>query len=244
MASIVLGGVIATVVVIVIGIIVALPPFLQPSRGPSVLLAFNVVSDKNMPTWCREVSDTLNRNEIDSVVFFTGRVAQKYPECVASFDNNVDIGSSTYSYKNLSEIPDYLVQLQEVSAGKEAVDLAGNLESRSFRAPYGSTDENIYSILSRSNISADFSYGDRYHKYHEDQFIWFPIAVYDGSSITDEFLREELTDGNQRSIQINLDNSVPISRVREIIGLLKDNRADFRSASELTSMQLTIRGGA
>jgi peptidoglycan/xylan/chitin deacetylase (PgdA/CDA1 family) len=170
-------------------------------------------------------------------------MAENHSQCVASFGENIDIGSSTYSYKNLATITDYSEQLREVQEGKNAVGLAGNLDSKSFRAPFGGTDDNIYSLLNRSGILADFSYSDRYHKYYQDQFIWFGITVYNASSTTGESLKDLQHDENDRPIQIDIDNSVPMSRIREIIGTLKDERAQFLNASVLTGIQLTIRGG-
>jgi peptidoglycan/xylan/chitin deacetylase (PgdA/CDA1 family) len=244
MARIYTGGLVATVAVLVVGVVVALPPFLQLPRGPPVLLAFNITSDDNMPTWCFEVSDTLEKNRLDAVVFFSGNITEKYPQCVASFDGNIDIGSSTYSYKNLTNITDYSEQLREIQEDKNAVDLAGNLDSRSFRAPYGNTDNNIYSLSNRSGILADFSYSDRYHKYYQGKFIWFRITGYNASSISGEYIRDLQYDENDRPVQIDIDNTVPLNKVQEIIGSLKDKRANFLNASELTGIQLTIRGGS
>jgi peptidoglycan/xylan/chitin deacetylase (PgdA/CDA1 family) len=243
MTRIFAGGVIATVSVIVVGVAIALPPFLQPPRGPSVLLAFSIVSDENMPDWCSEVSNFLDENKLHAVVFFSGEMAENHSQCVASFGENIDIGSSTYSYKNLATITDYSEQLREIQEGKNAVGLTGNLDSKSFRAPFGGTDDNIYSLLSRSGILADFSYSDRYHKYYQGQFIWFGITVYNASSISGESVKDLQHDENDRAIQIDIDNTVPVSRIREIIGTLKDERAQFLNASELTGIQLTIREG-
>ena len=158
------GGIVATVAMIVIGVIVSIQPFLQPPKGPVTLLAITIADNEEMPRWCEKVAEILNAGRIDAVVFFSGMIAQENPGCVTSFDGHIDIGSSTYGNENLTSMADYSVQLTEVSLGKKAVDEAGNLESRSFKAPYYATDENIYSLLSRSDIVADFSYRDRYHK--------------------------------------------------------------------------------
>ncbi|AFU59964.1 putative polysaccharide deacetylase family protein [Candidatus Nitrososphaera gargensis Ga9.2] len=238
------GGIFATVAVLVVGVAIALPPFLQPPRGPPVMLAFSIINENNdVPYWCSEVSDILKKNNLDAVVFFSGIIAENHPQCVASFGENVDIGSSTYNYGNLTAIADYSEQLKEILDGKNAVDLAGDLNSKSFRAPYGSTDENIYSLLARSEILADFSYTDRYHKYHEGNFIWFRVTVYNASSISGAFIRDLQYDENDRPIQIDIDNTVPLSKVQEIVDALKDKRANFLNASELTGIELTVRGG-
>jgi hypothetical protein len=77
MANIVAGGIAATIGILVIGVIISAQPFLQPSKGPSVLLAFSIVSDENMPDWCDDISQILNDDNIDAVVFFSGEVAEE-----------------------------------------------------------------------------------------------------------------------------------------------------------------------
>lgn len=245
MTRIVAGGIGATVAVIVLGVVVALPPFLQPPKGPTVLLSFNIVNDNNMPDWCYEIAKIIAKNDLNAVVFFPGEIAAKYPQCVSSFGENVDIGSSTYSYNNLTTIPDYTEQLREVGEGKKAVDLAGNLDSKSFRAPYRSTDENIYSLLSRSGILADFSYADRYNKYYDDKFIQFKLTVYNASSpsISAEYIRTSLPDGQtSEPFNVDIDNSVPLNKVQQIIDVLQNKNMDFVNASELAGVPLTVRG--
>jgi hypothetical protein len=239
MTNLVTGGIIATVSVLAIGVLISIQPFFQAPKSDHVLLAFSIVSDENMPNWCENLADTLNRGRIEGVVFFSGEVAKKYPDCVASFDKHVDIGSSTYSYTTLTETKDYSVQLEEVQSGKQAVDDAGNLASRVFKAPNGATDENIYSLLTRSDIVADFSYQDRYHKIYEDEFIWFPIRVLDIATESDAQIEQlTLEDGNP--VQINMNNSIPLNEVRSVIDQLRDKRADFINPSELTGIPLTL----
>ncbi|HEV8387621.1 MAG TPA: polysaccharide deacetylase family protein [Nitrososphaera sp.] len=239
MTSIVAGGIVATIVVIVIGVIVSIQPFFQPPKGQATLLVISIVSDENMPTWCENVAKLLNDGKINAAVFFSGKVAQENPGCVTSFNEHIDIGSSTYGYEKLTEVTDYSTQLSEVTAGKKAVDEAGNLDSRSFRAPYGATDENIYSLLSRSEIVADFSYKDRYHKFHDGQFIWFEITVIDLTSSDEKISDIEFP--KDRPIQVNIDNTVPIEDVESAILQLKEKNAEFLNASELTGLELTIR---
>ena len=235
------GGIVATVVVIVIGVLVSIQPFLQPPKGPATLLVITIGNNENMQHWCEDVAAILNEGRIDAVVFFSGKVAQENPRCVTSFDDHIDIGSSTYGYTKLTNITDYSVQLNEVTSGKKAVDEAGNLDSRSFRAPYDATDENIYSLLSRSEIVADFSYRDRYHKVHEGQFIWFEITVIDLPSLDGTIRNLELPENGP--IQVNVDNTVPVEDVESAILELKEKRAHFVNASELTGLELTVRKG-
>ena len=239
MASIMAGGIVATIAVLLIGILISVQPFFQAPKPAAVLLTFSIVNDENMPTWCKDLASLLHKRNTAAAVFLSGKIAEENPDCVRSFDSNVDIGSSTYSYVKLTQEADYSVQLNEVNLGKKAVDEAANLDSRSFKAPGGETDENIYSLLSRSGILADFSYKDRYHKYHGDQFIWFNIEVQElatsGGQIPDIPLREgEVT-------QINIDNTSPIDGVNFLLDQLTNKRADFVNASEVTGLQLTIR---
>jgi peptidoglycan/xylan/chitin deacetylase (PgdA/CDA1 family) len=245
MAKIVAGGITATIVVIAVGVIIALPPFLQPPKGASVLLSFNIVNDnENMPDWCNGLADILSKERVHAVIFFSGVLAEKYPQCVSSFGENVDIGSSTYSYRRLTGISDYTEQLREVEDGKKAVDLAGNLDSKSFRAPYGSTDENIYSLLSRSGILSDFSYPDRYNKYHEGQFIWFELVVYNASSpsVSAEYIRTSIPDTQTDKVSnVDMDNSVPLDKVTQIIDALQSKGSHFVNVSEVTGIPSTVR---
>jgi peptidoglycan/xylan/chitin deacetylase (PgdA/CDA1 family) len=246
MVKIVAGGIIATVAVIIMGVIVALPPFIQPPKATAqVLLTFSIVSENNMPTWCDDLKGIFARDRLHAVVFFTGKIAEKYPECVGSFDENVDIGSSTYSYKTFPSIQDYSEQLNEVKEGKKAVDISGSLNSKSFKAPHDSSDDNIYSLLSRNGILADFSYSDRYHKVHEDKFIWFKATAYNASSTTvsKESISKLQIDRDSGPVEIDFDNTVPTSKIDEIIRILQDKKVVFVNASELTGIQLTIRGG-
>jgi hypothetical protein len=246
MVKIVAGGIIATVAVIIIGVVVALPPFIQPPKAAAqVLLTFSIANEDNMPTWCDDLKDIVAKDHLHAVVFFTGKVAEKHPECVSSFDENIDIGSSTYSYQTLPAIQDYSEQLKEVEAGKKAVDIAGSLNSKSFKAPHDRSDDNIYSLLSRNGILADFSYADRYHKVHEDKFIWFKATVYNASSTTvsEESISKLQIDKDNGPVQIDFDNTVPPSKINEIIHALQDKKVVFVNASELTGIPLTIRGG-
>jgi len=245
MAKIIAGGIIATVAVIIVGVIVALPPFLQPAKAETqVLLTFSIINEDNMPTWCDDLKSIIDKDSLHAVVFFSGKMAEKYPECVRSFGEKIDIGSSTYGYQTLPSLQDYSLELKEVEEGKKAVDTAGGLNSMSFKAPHDISDDNIYSLLSRNGILADFSYTDRYHKFYEDKFIWFKASVYNASSATvsADSIRKLSIDRNI-PVQIDFDNTVPISKIDEILQILRDRNVAFVNASELTGIQLTVRGG-
>ena len=89
---------------------------------------------------------------------FLGKLAESYPKCVTLFSSNdgIDIGSSTYNYINLTSTQDYLLTLEEVKEGKRAVDSIGRLDSKLFKAPSGSTNQNIYSLLTTIRHSCRF----------------------------------------------------------------------------------------
>ncbi len=205
-----------------------------------VMLTFSIGDDDNLPDWCLDLSSVLKKHQVSATVFFSGRVADQYPECVKAFEKNIDIGSQTYNFVDLTSIPDYSSQLEEIREGKEAVDEAGLLSSRLFKAPFGLTDENIYSLLNRSSIIADFSYDRQYNKYHDGQFIRFDLVTYDGAAYSTDFLASINT--TKTPVLINYDNNnSSIEKIDELIFKLKKDNIDFVNASELTGLILTVR---
>jgi peptidoglycan/xylan/chitin deacetylase (PgdA/CDA1 family) len=239
---IVVAGAIASAVVIALGITMFTPIFIQPRSTPDVpriLLSFDVTDYRNLPEWCDQVSSLLREHGLKAVVFVTGRVAERYPECVSGFGDGVDIGSQTYDYLNLTAVSDYSVQLDEVKRGKAAVDLAGGISSRLFRAPYGATDENIYSLLSRNDILADFSYETQYNQYYRDQFIRFDLTSYNGSALDAESLG--LLSGKGTPVLIVFGNNTPIDQITAFVSALESKDIMFVNASELTGLNLTVR---
>jgi hypothetical protein len=208
-----------------------------------VLLSFSIISNDNLPDWCDGLSSTLKKYGLKGVVFVSGNVADQYPKCVSTFSSNdIDIGTQTYNYANLTLISDYSKALSEVRKGKEAVNKAGNIESKSFKAPFDSTDENIYSLLTRSGILADFSYDRQYNKYENGKFIKYDLTAYDGST-KPEILLDLLSSDKKILLPILLDfnNSDSIDYIDNILGKIKllDN-VEFVNATELTSLDLTI----
>jgi peptidoglycan/xylan/chitin deacetylase (PgdA/CDA1 family) len=221
-----------------------MPAFTRtPSYSPPliVMLSFSVIDDSNVANWCSDLSNVLNKYSAKATVFFTGKTAERYPECVTVFSDDVDIGSQTYNYVDLTEIPDYTVQLEEVRNGKRAVDNAGQLYSRLFKAPYDSTNENIYSLLSRSDIVADFSYNQQYNKYYNGQFIKFDLRSYDGSEHSADFFHTLPV--TEVPVLINFNNSITIDKIDDFIFQLKSNNIRFVNASEITGIDLTVREG-
>ena len=237
------ASVISTSIVIFLGIAMIAPTFTRNfSCGQPLKVAlFFFVNDIDSDEWCGELASILRKEGVKATVFFTGKFALLHPDRVADFDGGVDVGSQTFDYVNLTSIQDYSIQLQEVSDGKAAVDSAGKLESRLFSAPYGSTDENIYSLLNRSNIIADFSYPDHYNKFYDGQFIRMEIPVYDGSKHSPSFFLNLPRDDGP--LTIFFDDSSPIEKIKELISSLKSSNCWLYNASELTGMALTVREG-
>jgi|SRR5215213_1048473 len=239
------AGTIVTGIVILIGIVVVLPVYYQkrPVSQSAILLSFSITNDSNIPQWCNDLSTILEKHNLKAAVFITGKVAERNPACVSSFSSkDIDIGSQTYNYVNLTSISDYSVALEEVRSGKEVLDKTGNLNSRLFKAPYGSTDQDIYSFLTRSGIIADFSYAQQYNKYENGKFIKNELIVYDGSSFSsDQF--SNIISSNKIPVLINFDNSTPIEEIDSFLSRLKSvsNSIYFINASELMGMNLTER---
>lgn len=236
------AALISTALIFIVGIVLVIPLYIQfptPEKRLRVLLCFSVLDSNDVSEWCFNLSSMLEKQNVKGAVFFVGKVAEQHPECVSTFGREIDIGSQTYSYINLTSIPDYTLQLEEVKKGKKAVDCAGNLYSRLFRAPYGSTDENIYSLLTRSDIIADFSYKQQYNVYVNGQFIKFEASVYDGSTFTAEYFLK-LSKKDQLII-IFFESSHSIAEIEEFVSELKKGKVDFINASELVGCELTRR---
>lgn len=232
---------IATSLVILGGVAIVLPDFIRVQEPTRLLLTFDIIYDIKLPDWCNDLSDLLEYENVHAAVFISGKIAQKYPNCLNSFKDGIDIGSQTYNYVNLNSISDYSQKLLEIKNGKEAVDSAGNLDSKLFRAPFGNTDDNIYSLLHRSNILADFSYDSQYNKFQNGKFIKYEISKYNYSEITNEIIN--YTEQTDEPILLNFDNTIEISNIKEIISEIKLHPIKFVSASELVETKLTIRHG-
>ena len=204
------------------------------------MLSFDVNNNENHSLWCSELASVLNEENVKATIFFSGKIAEKNPELLAYFGDGIDIGSQTYNYVDLTSVSDFSVQLQEVQKGKQAVDLAGNLFSRVFRAPYGATDENIYYLLSQSDIIADFSYSQQYNLFQNGQFLKYDAINYNGSLDS-----VELISNNPKPSPlyiITFDSSYSIQQILAVISGLKEAEVQFVNASDVTGVDLTGRG--
>jgi peptidoglycan/xylan/chitin deacetylase (PgdA/CDA1 family) len=237
-------AIIMTALVIVAGFAMISPLFLRIGNNESkqkVMLSFSVSESADVIDWCQNLSSLLDKYNMGASVFIVGKVAEQYPQVVSYFSDKVDIGSQTYSNLSLTGIPDYLLKLQEVKEGKMAVDLAGSLYSRIFRAPFGATDQNIYSLLSRSGILADFSYENQYNVYQDGQFVKYDAITYMARDYSPDFFLS--LSKTTEPVIIVFDNSYPISDIEVLISMLQKADVEFVNASEFTGLTLTIRGG-
>ena len=229
-------GIISTAIVIAFGILVVIPPYLPQQKVLPVMLFFEIKDSANLPQWCYDLSTTLQKRNVQATVFVTGKIAEQYPECVKVLSYGNDIGSQTYNYVGLINL-DYDTQLDEVKSGKQAVDKAGNIQSKIFKAPFGSTDQNIYSILNRSDILVDFSYDKQYNKYYQGQYLRFDDSVYDGNKHTVDYFRNL---ESQDPIVIDFDNATPVKKIEEFVSEIKSKHLVFITASKMTGLDLTV----
>ena len=233
----------STAIILAVGFFIISPMFFRGANVETkqqIMLIFSISDSSGSLNWCQKLSSTLESLDISATVFIVGRVAEQNPECVSFFNSKVDIGSQTFSNSELTSINDYEAQLEEVRKGKQAVDTAGNLYSRVFKAPNGEIDQNIYSLLSRNDILADFSYSSQYNVYLDSQFVKFDAVVYDGSVCSADYI---LTlEKSPNPIIINFDSKYPSELIVDFIATLKTGQLDFVNASEITGLNLTVRG--
>lgn len=237
-------AILSTGLLIVVGATLVSSVFFLPTGEASThpaMLSFTIRDETNMPQWCEDLSLTLSELDVKATVFVAGKLAEQHPDCVSSLSSNVklDVGSTTFNHISLLSIDDYTAKLEEVENGKRAVDSAGDIDSLVFKAPYGDTDEDIFSLLNRSGILADFSYDDHYNKQHEGYYIWFNATSYHGVDHDASFYRR--LPAAQYPLIINFDNDDSMAQIRELIQELKETKIAFVNASDLTRMELTIR---
>lgn len=238
-------GAAVTTAIIAVGAILAIGPAymhtLEHDKPPPVMLSFSVIDGQNVPQWCSDLSSILAKHNVDATVFVTGKIAEKSPGCVRALAaySGIDIGSQTYSYVALPSVKDYTKALDEVKRGKLAVDAAGNIDSRIFKAPYGATDQNIYSLLSSSGITADFSYPSQYNKFEGGQFVKYGLVSCDSCSESPDRVRQ-LMDMHS-PVTINIDNKAQMSEIENLVVALKNSNMDLVNASDLTGLDLTVR---
>lgn len=222
-------GVISTGLVIAVGISLVAPALILPYMPQSypVFLSFEITDSYNLPYWCNDLSDVLEKFDAKATVFISGKLAEEYPDCVTAFGNNAQIGSMTYNYVSLTT-SDYLLQLGEVQHGKQVIDTIGNLDSKVFKAPFSQTDENTYSLLSRSGIFADFSYDDHFNIYENGQFVRYDLETFS--------IPSEITSHDKPVVsRFFFVNTQPIEVISNTISDLKSYNTKFLTSSDLIS---------
>lgn len=238
-----IAGVISTGLIVVLAVVLVMPPFLSYQFTPQhVLLLFTVDSKKDTSLWCTQLSQVLEKHDAKAAIFLSGSTAEQHPECITSFSDEIDIGSQGYTGSSIPQIPDYSDQLEEVKKGKQVIDEIGNFDSKLFKSPYGDTDQNIYSLLEKSGILADFSYDDQYNKFHDGQFIWFTIESYGADSFS---IDDIPTKSSERTnpIIINFENNYPVDKIDKILSDVKKQRVTLASASDLVGFELNPMEG-
>jgi len=235
---------IITVMVIALGFAIISPlfsPLITPEIKQKLMLCFDVSESENSAQWCQNLSVILAEKNLPATVFLLGEVAQNNPQCTL-FSDKIDVGSKTYGNVALSSIEDYSIKLQEVQEGKSAVDKAGNLNVKSFRATNDAVDDDIYSLLNRCGILADFSYKDHYNIYENNQFIRYAAEVFEGKNYSpDYFLNHSKP---TKPLIICFDSSDSTISIEEFLTELQTGDFLFVNASELAGLALTSRGAA
>jgi hypothetical protein len=253
-------GALATGIVVAVGIILVIPSYIEKNEPPSILLSFaithDVATNNNnnssssssgaLSKWCNDLAGVLETTQVKAMVFVSGKVAQSHPECVKDFSRLgfVDVGSETFSYATLTSLGDYSLALKEVQGGKMAVDSAGGIDSKLFRAPASMTDANIYSLLERSGILVDFSYSDHYNRYENNQFVRYPLTRIENPSISQALFDHLSTSATPTMLEF--DNSVHTNDIHQFITELKSatsGKVRIVDASSLVGRQLTAEKG-
>ena len=237
--NLILGGIIATSTIIFLGVLLVSPVFLIAEKPTPVMLSFSLYDQSNLEIWCKELSEWASSKNIKGSIFLSGEVAEKYPSCITLFPKSFDVGSQTYSYVQLNQINDYSVQLEEVQKGRESINKVGNLDSKLFKAPYGETDDNIYSILNRNEILADFSYQNQYNKFHNNQFLKFDLVTYDSHDVSNNI--KDDVELSEFPIQIEFNSFQSITEIKKIVNEIQSWNIEFESASDVSNLELTRR---
>lgn len=237
-----LAATLITVMVIAAGLAIVSPLFLPlntPEVKQRVMLCFDVLEPENSVQWCQNISNILNDKNLPASVFFLGKVANQNPTCTTVFNGKVDVGCKTYNKVALAGIDDYSVKLQEVEDGKAAVDEAGKLDVKSFRAANGGVDDDVYSLLSRCGILADFSYNDHYNIYENGQFVRYNASVYDGNTHSASFFLNHAK--SSKPIIICFDSNDSTVNIADFLSKLQGSDLVFVNASDLAGSPLTGR---
>lgn len=222
------------------------PFFIKHEPLQPTLLSISINEGQNVGEWCVDLAGTFKKHDVKGIVFISGQLAEKNPECIKTLPKKIDVGSKGYQNTSITAISDYTNQLEEVKRGKDSIDKIAGIDSKSFKAPLGATDDNIYSLLQRNNILVDFSYQDKYHKFHNGQFIWFKINSLSGKDFDLTNFLQIISTNKQKNnltpIVINFDNTVPVEKIDAVISQLKSTKILFVNGSDLVGYEITKKG--
>lgn len=233
---------IATALVIIIGLAMISPLFLKQDQAhlenkQIIILTFTVLKADNVEDWCQNLSSILISQNLPATIFIEGNVAEQNPKTATCFGTNIEFGSLTYNNVNLTSIDDYSQKLWEVEQGKIAIDKVANVNSQIFKEPNGNIDDDIYSILNRSGIAADFSYTDHFNIYRNDRFEIIIAEVINANNSSIEYLlNRERTDS---PIILQFENTQPTEQIQSFLSSLKTGQFDFVRSSEFLDLVRT-----
>jgi ribosomal protein S8 len=233
------AAIIATALVIISGLIMISPLFLNQDRAQlqqkqTVILSFTVLESDNVENWCQNLSTILSSQNLPATIFIEGKLAEQNPKTITCFGSGIDFGSLTYDNVNLTSIDDYSLKLWEIQQGKTAIDNIANVNSQIFQEPNGNTDEDIYSILSRVGIIADFSYKDHFNIYRNDRFEQITAQVVNANNTSVEYLLSQ--EPADIPLIIQFDNNLTTQQINSFLSSLKAGQFNFVRSSEFLEL--------
>jgi hypothetical protein len=233
------AAIISTALVIIIGLAMISPLFLKQNQAQTenkqtIILSFTVLEADNVEDWCQNLSSILSSQDIPATIFIESKVAEQNPKTATCFGTEIEFGSLTYDKINLTSIDDYSLKLWQVEQGKIAIDKAANVTSQIFKEPNGNTDDDIYSILNRTGIIADFSYTDHFNIYRNDRFEKIVAEVINANNSSIEYLlNREKTDS---PIILQFENTQTTEQINSFLSILKTAQFDFVKSSEFLEL--------
>ena len=120
-----------------------------------------------------------------------------------------------------------------------AVDAAANVDSKLFAAPFGIVNNDIFSQLKRSGITADFSYSDHYNKLWNGTFITMPLKFVEGLNLKFGDLPKN---ANDPPTVIIVHSTTSSAQVIQTFQELKEAGFGLLSASDIVGFDLIERG--
>lgn len=122
--------------------------FGEVDRGPRGKNEIALTFDAGAEAECfQELITALERANVKSTFFITGRFTHGHPDCAADITRHShEVGNHTWSHLNLTEQSDDVVRDKIVRAERAIVRVSGQTPRPRFRAPYGMRDERVLKI--------------------------------------------------------------------------------------------------